>query len=218
MQTNLKVARENNNGVAAYLASLVWDGTPRLDRWLIDSARAEDSPYVREISRGMLVAAVRRALHPGCWFDRMPIIERPQGIDTLPALRVLAAEDAWCTDEFPLDAQGLVKATAGKWIVVVSDLGARGRSYLAALKECLSRRYDVLHGERGVTLVPRQFMVIRTANEAEGFLNDQPGNRRFMPVRIQGFDLDRLWAMRDQLWAEATAVEDAEWKRRIPSE
>ena len=50
--------------VTAYLSSIVWDGTPRLDRWLVDYAGAADIPLVHKISHWALVAAVRRARHP----------------------------------------------------------------------------------------------------------------------------------------------------------
>jgi len=79
--------------VIDYLNSLAWDETPRLDRWLVECAGADDSPYVRAVSRAMLIAAVRRARHPGCRFDQMPVLEGPQGCGKSAALRVLA--DAW---------------------------------------------------------------------------------------------------------------------------
>ena len=60
--------------------------------------------------------------------------------------------------------------------------------------------------ERDVTRVPRPFVVIGTAN-VTNYLSDATGNRRIVLVRIQGFDLDRLRSIRDQLWAEAAVVE-----------
>ena len=42
-----------------------WDGVPRLDTLLIDLFGAEDSMYVRAVTRKTLVAAVRRVLQPG---------------------------------------------------------------------------------------------------------------------------------------------------------
>jgi len=44
--------------VCRYLDGLVWDGVPRIDRWLVAYAGAEDTPYVRAVGRLVLVAAV----------------------------------------------------------------------------------------------------------------------------------------------------------------
>jgi predicted P-loop ATPase len=110
--------------VTAYLGTLVWDGIPRIERWLIEYAAAEDSSYVRSASRAMLVAAVRRARQPGCRFDQMPILDGPQGCGKSAALRLLAVEDEWFAD-LPLldgDVRRILEATAGKWIVEASEL------------------------------------------------------------------------------------------------
>lgn len=48
-----------------------WDGIERLDRLLIDYLGAEDSEYVRIITRKTLVAAVARVMEPGVKFDYM---------------------------------------------------------------------------------------------------------------------------------------------------
>ena len=196
----------DHTSVTDYLASLAWDGTPRLDRWLIDCARAADTPQVREVSRKTLIAAVRRARHPGCRLDQVMILEGPQGCGKSALLRVLAVEDDWFTDAFPLNPRGLVEATEGKWIV---ELTSMHPSNLAGLKACLSRQHDLYRKpyDHGVTQTPRQFVVIGTMNEDANYLRDPMGNRRFCPVSIRRVDLDRLQTERDQLWAEAAAAE-----------
>ena len=113
-----------NKSVTEYLGALVWDGTPRLDRWLVDCAGAEDSPYVRAASRAMLVAAVRRARQPGCRFDQLPVLDGPQGCGKSGALRLLAVEDDWFSD-LPLldgDVRRIIEETKGKWIVEASEI------------------------------------------------------------------------------------------------
>lgn len=126
-------------------------------------------------------------------------------------LRALAFNDDWFTDDLPLhgDTRRLMEATAGKWIVEAGELKGMGRSDIAALKACLSRQRDearMAYGHKSMR-VARQFVIIGTTNEMDGYLRDSTGNRRFWPVRVQRFNLEKLRADRDQLWAEAAEAE-----------
>lgn len=198
--------QETHRTVTDYLAGLIWDGTPRLDRWLIDYAGAEDIPRVRAVSRAMLVAAVRRARDPGCRFDQLPVIEGPQGCGKSSALRMLAIDEAWFSDHLPAvaDVRKLMEATAGKWIIEATELNANDA---AQLKSFLSRTHDEarMAYQRETTRMPRGFVVIGTTGSSD-YLRDT-GNRRFWPVSVRSFDLKRLASVRDQLWAEAAIAE-----------
>src|SRR5690606_16975012 len=72
------------------LDGLHWDGVPRVDRWLITYAGAEDTPLNQATGRIMLVAAVRRVREPGVKFDNIVIFEGKQGTGKSTALRILA--------------------------------------------------------------------------------------------------------------------------------
>ena len=196
-----------HKAVTDYLASLKWDGTPRLDRWLVECAGADDVSYVHEVSRMMLVDAVRRARHPGCRVDRVPVIVGPQGSGKSSALRVLAVEEAWSV-AFPIGGHPRGDCTAGKWFVELWDLEHsdpwQHKEYVSHTHDTYRSAYDL-----ETSKVPRQFMLIGTADE--GWLLDSPTvNRRFWPVKTKSFDLGRLSALRDQLWAEAAAIEASE--------
>ena len=208
------LARRNRvHPVRAYLDALRWDGKPRIDRWLIEYAGAPDTSYVLAISRLVLVAAVRRVRSPGAKFDEMPILESEQGTNKSSALRTLAVRDEWFGDDLPLDGdtKTLIEQTGGKWIVEAGELKGMSRGDVAKLKACLSRQVDEARAAYGrkPSKVARQFVIIGTTNEKGGYLKDNTGNRRFWPVRVQAFDLGRLAADRDQLWAEAAVAEAA---------
>ncbi len=98
--------------------------------------------------------------------------------------------------------------TAGKWFVELWDLehsdSWQHKEYVSCTHDTYPCDYDL-----ETSKVPRQFMLIGTAHE--GWLLDSPtGNRRFWPVQTKSFDLVRLRAVRDQLWAEASIIEAAE--------
>ena len=60
-----------------------WDGTKRLDTWVIDYLGCKDTPLHRAIGRLVLIAACRRARVPGCKFDNITNLEGPEGIEQI---------------------------------------------------------------------------------------------------------------------------------------
>lgn len=196
--------------VCDYLDALEWDGVPRLDRWLVTYGGAEDSEYTRAVGRIALLAAVRRVRRPGEKYDEMLTLESVQGTNKSSALRLLAIRDEWFGDDLPLNADGkkVIEQTAGKWIIEAGELKGMRKGEVEHLKAFLSRQDDTarLSYARLPVIVPRQFVVIGTTN-SERYLRDLTGNRRFWPVRVEGFDLEALGRDRDQIWAEAAARE-----------
>jgi hypothetical protein len=199
--------------VKDYLRGLKWDKVSRIDSWLIECGEAEDTEYVREVSKLILIGACRRIMQPGAKFDEMPVIKSPkQGTYKSTALRLLAVKDDWFCDNFSLDqdSKTLIELTMGKWIVEISELKGLSRGASDHVKALLSRRFDrsrLAYG-RITEERPRQFVFIGTTNETE-FLRDETGNRRFWPVEIVKVDVQKLRAMRDQLWAEAFQLEQS---------
>lgn len=200
--------------VRAYLDSLKWDGTARLDEWLIRLGGAADTELVRSVSAKVLIAAVRRVRQPGCKFDELLVLESAQGRAKSTAIQTLCPNPEWFSDSLPLgvDAQKVVEQTSGKWIIEASEMhGSRGKE-VEQLKAFLSRGVDGpvrLAYHRSATRRPRQFILIGTINNFTNYLKDPTGGRRFWPVRIKEFSVAALREARDQLWAEAAHREAA---------
>ena len=196
--------------VRDYLAGLSWDGVGRIGRLLPEYAGADDTAYVRAVGELMLIAAVRRVRRPGVKFDEMLVLESDQGKDKSTALKVLAVRDEWFSDDLPLNAntQRVIEAIAGKWIVEAGELKGMRKGDVAHLKGFLSRTHDNarLAYDRRATEFPRQCVIVGTTNDAQ-YLRDTTGNRRFWPVKVERFDMDALRRDRDQIWAEAAALE-----------
>jgi hypothetical protein len=208
--------------VVDWLASLTWDGTPRLDGWLSSYGGAAVNKYVEAVGSIMLVAAVRRVRFPGVKFDEMPILESTQGLNKSSTLKALCAREEWFSDDLPLniDAKQIIERTSGKWIIEAADLAGMGPSKVEALKAMLSRQVDgpVRMAYARLPLErSRHFIIIGTTNLHQ-YLKDITGNRRFWPVRVKEFDIERLRKDRDQLWAEAAARESSGYSIRLPRE
>lgn len=196
--------------VRDYLDELVWDGTPRIDGWLSTYFGAKASPYTNAVGRLWLIAAVRRVREPGCKFDEMIVLESDQGKDKSTALAVLAVKEEWFTDNLPLNADPArtIESISGRWIIEVAELQGGRKSEVEHVKAMLSRRIDrarLAYG-RLPSEYPRQCVFAGTTNNQK-YLRDQTGNRRFWPVAIGKIDVARLKSDRDQLWAEAAALE-----------
>lgn len=199
-----------------YLAALPgWDGVPRIDALLIDLMGAEDTPYVRAVTRKTLAAAVRRAREPGCKFDYMLILEGAQGLGKSSLLSMLAGE--WFTDSLSLDDIAHPKIAAeklqGRWIAEVAELDGMAKASIERLKGFLSTAEDNYRAAyaRRARGYRRRCVVVGTVNNLDGYLRDATGNRRFWPVRVAR-RLDRSALDREaveQIWAEAAAAEAA---------
>ena len=196
--------------VKDYFKALKWDKIPRAETWLIDYAGAEDSLYVRECSKLLVVAAVRRILQPGCKFDIMFILEGKQGASKSLLLETLAKNKDWFSDDFSFDLKGqeMIEKTSGKWIIEPAELTGLNKREVSQVKAYLSRTVDIarMAYDRVTTKQPRQFILIGTTNESE-YLRDYTGNRRFYPIRTGKIDYVGLKQIVDQLWAEAVEQE-----------
>jgi predicted P-loop ATPase len=195
--------------VKDYFATLKHDGAPRIDTWLIDYAGAENTPFNRAVGRLWLVAAVRRIMHPGAKFDTIPVFEGLQGKNKSTAMECLAVNEDWVTDDLPLGEKSkeVIEKTEGAWIVEFPDLTGMSRRELNQVKSFAARRKDrarLSYGWRATT-VGRQWVGAATSNDTEYLSDDQ--NRRFWPVWVNRFDLEKLFANRDQLWAETVVAE-----------
>lgn len=199
--------------VLDYLSRLQWDGTPRLDTWLVRYGGADDTPYVRAVGRLPLLAAVRRVREPGCKFDELLVLESKQGTHKSTAIATLCPNPDWFSDDLALglDSQEVIERTGGKWLIEAAELKGIRHADVERLKNFLSRSvdgparraYGRISEER-----PRQFVFIGTTN-SKTYLPDSTGNRRFWPVRVRVFDVVNLRRDRDQLWAEAAQREHA---------
>lgn len=197
--------------VRDWLASLKWDGTPRIDTWLISAFGTPADDYHKAVGAKLLVAAVRRIRHPGCKFDTMPVLEGGQGIGKSSAIKALFGEP-WFSDSMPPDLGGKDAAMAllGVWGLELAELDQLIRNEAETIKAFLSRSTDRYRPPYGKVYIerPRQGVLIGTTN-SQDYLRDATGNRRIWPVKCAHAEPEWVAENRNQLWAEAAAREAA---------
>jgi Virulence-associated protein E len=221
VQQALERACEANqfDPVQDYLSSLLWDGTPRLDRWLSTYMGADDNNLNRAQGRLVLVAAVRRARRPGAKFDQIMVFEGPEGTGKSSAIALLAGEGNFSDQTIlNVDDNKQMELLRGVWLYECSELGGISKSEVDHVKAFASRTED--RGRpayaRHVVKRPRRCVIFATTNN-DRYLKSQTGDRRFWPVRTGRVDLDLLRRDRDQLFAEAAHFEAQSVSLMLPS-
>ena len=114
---------KNRNPIREYLLNLKWDQKPRADRLLVDYLGAEDSEYVRCVTRKTLVAAVARAFEPGIKFDNILVICGPQGIGKSTLFSKLGKN--WFSDSLTINDmkdKTAAEKLRGIWIMEIGEL------------------------------------------------------------------------------------------------
>ena len=186
-----------------------WDGVERADTLLVDYLGAEDTPYVRAVTRKELCAAYCRVYHPGIKFDSMIVLNGDQGIGKSTLIAKLGGE--WYSDSLNLSDMNdktAAEKLQGYWIMEIGELAGMRKADLDKVKAFISRQDDKYRASFGrrVTPHPRQCVFFGTTNSQNGYLRDITGNRRYWNVKVPGNGKYKPWDMDadtvKQVWAE----------------
>jgi hypothetical protein len=115
---------QEHHPVREYLAGLTWDGTPRIERWLIEYFGCDDTPYARSVGRRWLTSAIARVMNPGCQADYMLVLEGSTGIGKSTALAALCPSREWFGDsKLDLGSKDRFTSLRGNWIREWGEMG-----------------------------------------------------------------------------------------------
>jgi|GEM_PF-1150687 len=199
--------------VREWLKTLEWDGEPRLHIWLeryLGAAPVEAEPdrrplYLASVGAKWLISAVARVMRPGCKADCALVLEGPQGARKSTALKLLARNEEWFTDQIEaMESKDASLQTHGVWIIEVAELNSMTKAEVEGVKAFMSRtteRYRPPYAGRLVN-IPRQCIFAATTNQ-DVWNRDETGARRFWPVTCGAIDQKALERDCPQLWAEA---------------
>ncbi len=186
-----------------------WDGICRLEHWLTDVYEIVERPYTRLIGKCFIMGLVKRALQPGCKFDYMLIIKGEQGLKKSTAFRALAYP--FFTDNaIRMGDKDSLMAMQLVWIAESAELESLNKSETTQIKQFLSAQEDMFRPPYGSQLIraKRHSVNVGTTN-ADTFLKDATGDRRFWPLEVHMVNEDTLASIRLQLFAEALHRLDA---------
>ena len=215
------VARElKYNPVVDTVRSEQWDGVRRNAFWLADVVGVEQSPYTALVGTLFIKGMVARALWPGCKFDYMLILKGEQGAKKSTVFATLAYP--WFTDNsIRMGDKDSLMALQSIWIAESSELESMNKADANATKQFLSSSEDLFRPPYGARMVKRpRHAVFGGTTNADTFLRDVTGDRRFWPVEVGEIQIDLLKAMRLQLFAEALhdlQSDDPALKRTYPT-
>lgn len=198
--------RSEYDPVVEYLAGLRWDGVKRLETWLQTYCHTPDSAHVRLIGTRWMISAVARTFAPGCKADHVLLLEGQQGDGKSTVAQILAVRPDWYTDDVgDPGTKAAAEQLQGKWIVELAELASMRRKEVDEVKAFVSRTADNYRTPyaRVAQLRDRTCVFLGTTNPG-AYLVDPTGARRFWIAKTVGAcDTVGLFAVRDQLWAEA---------------
>ena len=187
-----KVADDRHfHPVRDYLNGLPkWDGVKRVEELFIKYLQADDTEYVRTVTRKTFAAAVARVMCPGIKFDCVPVLDGEQGIGKSSIVKDLVtpeyySESLSLTD---MDDKAGAEKLQGFWVVEIGELAGMKKADIEKVKSFLSTSDDKYRPSYGrvVESHPRQCIIIGTVNGERGYLRDITGNRRFWIIKVFG--------------------------------
>lgn len=183
-----------------------WDGKPRLKKFFVKFLRADDTPYVHEVTENWFTAAVARIFHPGCEYQLAPILVGEQGIGKSYTVSRLGGKWYGSLIDDVGDPHA-VDAIQNLWLVEIKEMAAMKKD-VDANKRFIDAKEDNRRKayERRATKTKRHCVFIVTTNNKQCLI-DMTGNRRHPIIKCNAKSREYVEGLTDeyilQVWAEA---------------
>ena len=212
------LSRNTYHPVGQYLRSLDSTTLVSIDN-LAERYLGNKDKLANILLKKALIAAVARALNPGCKVDAILILySAQQGIGKSSFLRTLAKQPEWFNDTVP--KLNLNKDFYSKlhqnWITEIGEIDTKfGRIKQEEIKDFVTSSTDQFRPAYTATMLncPRRFVLTGTTNNAN-FLDDPTGSRRYWIVRVKRqINIRDLEKEVDGIWAAAVQAykADEQW-------
>jgi predicted P-loop ATPase len=199
-----------------WLGNLKWDGVPRVDSFMPRYMGTIDATYERSVGKYLWTALAGRIMSPGCQVDMVPILVGKQGLGKTQGIKALVPNKDFYV-EIRLDEPDdtIARKMRGTLVGELAELRGLRTADLDRIKAFVTRtdeKWTPKYMEFATTF-SRRLVMIGTTNEDEFLVDDE--NRRWLPVRTVGVNVDAIMRDRDQLWAEAMEIwlaEGVQWQ------
>jgi hypothetical protein len=192
---------------AEYLKALVWDGVPRVESFFAKYVGAEDSEYIRRVSKNFWTALAARGVAPGTKFDVIVILEGDEGLRKSTLVESIGHQYTFVSSKKDaMDNEDELRKMHQAIIVEFPELLGILHQDGEKVKGFLSMKSDhmrSLYAKKAMD-IPRGFVFVGTTN-SKRYLRLEMGSRRYWPVTIpkgKRADINAIGADRDQLFAE----------------
>ena len=193
-----------------WLDRLVWDGTPRVESFITETCPGvEDRPYIQALSRYIWTALAGRVLKPGVKADMVPVLTGGEGKRKSSWVAALSPNaDAFAEVSLKHRDDDTSRKMRGKLVVELAELQGINSRDGEDIKAFIVRQVEEWTPKymEFTKRFARRCLLFGTTNMEE-FLSVKAGFRRWLPFHVsETMDIDKLIAMRDQLWAEGAVM------------
>ena len=164
----------------------------------------DENEYTMHIGQSLLVSSVARVFTPGCKVDEMVVLEGGQGLGKSTCIAEVFGFDWYLETSEPPTTKDFYVTMQGHTVVEIGEMQSFSKADINQVKMAITRRDDKYRApyERHGESHPRQCVFIGTTN-ADTYLSDPTGARRFLPVLVHKADVEYIRQWRKELWAEA---------------
>lgn len=195
--------RTHRNEPRDWMESLVWDGIPRIENFLITHLGAKQTPYTQAASKNFWISMVARIYNPGCIMRTMVILKSKQWAGKSTAFSLIGGK--WYAEALEsIQSNNFLQSLHGKMLIEFADMSGMDRADVNRIKQIISCRMDRFRApyDRTPNDHMRRCVLVSTTNEGN-FLRDDTGGSRFWPIETGTIDQSSIIRDRSNLFAEA---------------
>lgn len=203
--------RHRFDSAKEWLATLpAWDGVSRCETFWIRLFGVEDTPYSRAVGLYTWSALAGRIIEPGVQADMAIVLRGKQGLGKSQGVKAMAPwPETFTKVSFGHKDDDLARKLRGRVVVELDELnGLRSRD-AESIKSWITQQVEewVQKYQERISRFKRRCILMGTTNQ-DGFLDDDTGERRWLPMTVGLISRGGIGREQHQLWAEAALLFD----------